>query len=142
VLRLLASPDAREQAGELNVTRIKHWLVLVVLFGGIVGVPAIAAAEDMTWTITSEYQYKAQLEFYSQSRDIAWPGGGSVYTLNDYNAHRFTIACRAGEKVCYGAWATGDSSTYWGVGMDNKHNCKTCCAICGESDPVKRLVQD
>ena len=96
----------------------------------------------MTWTITSDYKYKAQLEFYSQSRAASWPGNGSAYTLNDNDAHKFTLACRGGEKVCYGAWATGDAGTYWGVGMNGKHGCKSCCAVCGEADPVKRLVQD
>jgi hypothetical protein len=37
---------------------------------------------------------------------------------------------------------TGDASVYWGVGLNNKHNCKSCCAVCGEADPVKRLVKD
>jgi len=108
----------------------------------LAGLASAASAENMTWTITSDYKYKVQLEFYSQNRKIAWPGNGSAYSLNDYSAHRFSIACRGGEKICYGAWVTGDASLYWGVGLNNKHVCRSCCAVCGEADPVKRLVKD
>jgi hypothetical protein len=117
-------------------------LCLVVAWIGLVGAPTAALAENMTWTMTSDYRYKVQVEFYSQNRNTAWPGGGTVYTLNDYSPHKFSLACRGGEKICYGAWATGDAGTYWGVGINNKHACKSCCAVCGESDPVKRLVKD
>ncbi len=102
--------------------------------------PAASSAEEMTWTMTSEYEYKVQVEFYSQDHKTIWPGHGNAYALNDSAAHKFSISCEEGEKICYGAWATGDSSVYWGVGLNNRHDCESCCAICGEKDPVKRLV--
>lgn len=131
-------------AGQLQRKKDMRRLELALLAGlvGFTWFPAISFADSMTWTITSDYEYKVQLEFYSQNRSIAWPGGDKAYNLNDYETHEFTLNCRSGEKICYGAWATGDSSVYWGVGANDKHSCKSCCGICGEDDPVKRLLQD
>ena len=122
------------------MARLKLALAVVLL--GCGWLPASAFADSMTWTVTSDYRYKVQIEFYSQSRDAAWPGNGRAYGLDDYGTHEFTLNCRSGEKICYGAWATGSSSTYWGVGARDRHSCTSCCAICGVDDPVKRLVQD
>ncbi len=116
-------------------------LLAFVMFGFGVGLAASpAAAEQMTWKIGSSYSYRIQLEFYSQDRNAVWPGGGKAYPLNDSKVHTFTLNCQRGEKICYGAWPTGGGSqTYWGVGVSNKHRCKTCCAICGLDNPVKEL---
>jgi len=112
---------------------------LVFALGGSLA----ARADEMTWKIKSSYDYKVQLEFYSQTRSRAWPGGGQAYTLNDSKQHVFTLSCQSGEKICYGAWPTGGGSgTYWGVGANNKHGCKTCCAVCGRDSPVKELTSD
>src|SRR5579883_928541 len=107
-------------------------LAILLLLVSWAWLPASSFAESMTWTVTSDYEYKVQLEFYSQNRNAAWPGEGRAYDLNDSRAHEFTLNCRSGEKICYGAWATGDASTYWGVGANGKHSCKSCCGICGE----------
>ena len=47
--------------------------------------PRPAAAVDMTWTMTSTYDYKVSLAFYSQSGNRVWPGGEEVYVLTDTN---------------------------------------------------------
>ena len=121
----------------------KACLVLLTIMVCLFARPEAAQAETMTWTVTSNYQYQVQVEFYAQSRSAAWPGNGRAYDLNDYDAHRFAINCRAGEKVCYGTWPTGGNAngTYWGVGQNNRQRCTDCCAICGEEDPVKNLTK-
>ncbi len=119
---------------------IRAAMVAAFLTAGIAaGTPA--KADQMTWTLTSKYQYKVQVAFYSKSRNHLWPDNNEAWNLNDYAPHRFTLSCKAGEKICYGAWATGDSSTYWGVGYGGKQGCSTCCAICGEEDPIKTLTR-
>ena len=124
----------------------KVCLVAVVLLVGSMIRPASSHAETMTWTITSNYQYQVQVEFYAQSRSAAWPGNGRAYDVNDYAAHTFVLNCVRGEKICYGAWPTGGDrngqyTTYWGVGQNNRQRCSNCCALCGEEDPVKTLTQ-
>jgi hypothetical protein len=117
-------------------------IVAMFLTGGLaIGASAPAQADEMTWTLTSKYQYKVQVSFYSRTRNHEWPGNDKAWGLDDYGTHRFTLSCNAGEKICYGAWATGDSTTYWGVGLNGKNGCTSCCAICGEEDPVKTLTQ-
>ena len=100
-----------------------------------------AAAADMTWTMRSTYDYKVSLAFYSQDANRVWPGNGEVYVLADSRPHAFTLSCRRGETICYGAWPTGgNSSKYWGVGRANAQRCRTCCYVCGEANPSRELT--
>lgn len=90
-----------------------------------------AQADSLVFTITSEHPNIVDLEFYSQAYSRAWPGGGQVYYIDDWNAHTYNLDCEYGELICYGAWVRGDSSTYWGVGPDGQFSCSDCCATCG-----------
>lgn len=87
----------------------------------------------VVFALRSSYQYRVQASFYSQNRNHEWPGEGRAYDLNDSQLHKYRLSCRPGEKVCFGAWATGNASTYWGVGPDDKHGCQGCCAVCGST---------
>ena len=89
-----------------------------------------ALAENVTFNIKSNHPNKVQVEFYSQNRNHAWPGGNKAYNLNDYDMHNYRLTCNAGEKICYGAWVSGNSSKYWGVGMNNRQRCSNCCTTC------------
>lgn len=60
--------------------------------------------------------------------DMTDQTASSSYTLA-YNVQRqIALGCKAGHKICWGAWA-GD--TYWGCGDGCKQTCSTCCTICG-----------
>ena len=114
-------------------------LALAMLLGAAGARPAQADAE-MTWKVRSSYDYKVQIEFYSMDRKAAWPGNGRAYNLDDSQRHNFTLRCVAGEKICYGAWATGSKTPAWGVGPNNTLRCNDCCHICGRDNPIKDLV--
>ena len=101
--------------------------------------PATAAAGEMTWQVRSTHPNKVQIEFYSQQRKHAWPGGNRAYNLNDDEVHSFSLNCNSGEKICYGAWVNGNSKTYWGVGMNDRHGCDNCCYSCDGDTAVIRL---
>jgi hypothetical protein len=89
------------------------------------------AQGDMTFKVRSNHTNKVQISFYSADRKgYQWPGPGRAFNLDDDDVHEFRIACLAGEKICYGAWVTGDSSSFWGVGLDNKARCSNCCYTC------------
>lgn len=91
-----------------------------------------ASPTQVTFQIKSNYPNKVQVAYYSQTRrGHAWPGGGQAYGLNDYNAHTHTLNCTPGEKICYGAWVTGNSSKYWGAGPNGRYGCSNCCTTCG-----------
>ena len=107
----------------------------------IPGTSTTAEAAELSWRVKSNYRYKVQIEFYSQDRKSAWPGNGRAYGLNDYETKTFTLNCRSGEKICYGAWVTGDGSKYWGVGANNRHSCRGCCATCGAGDTPPITLQ-
>lgn len=85
--------------------------------------------DQVTFEIKVEYPYEVQVEFYSQDRNVAWPGGDEAYVVADYDTHEYTLQCNSGEKICYGGWPA-DGSTYWGSGTDDRHGCRHCCAIC------------
>lgn len=97
--------------------------------------PSSVQAETETWQISSSYPYLVQIEFYSKDRNVAWPGRGRAFMLDDSKTHTFSLDCRPGERICYGAWevATGNrtGSRYWGVGQNERHGCSDCCWTCG-----------
>ena len=112
-------------------------------------VPAVAAslafaapvkAETLTWHIRSDYPYVVSLEFYSQSRNHAWPGGGKVYVLDDSNAHTYNLSCNYGESICFGAWVRGESDQYWGVGAEDSQYCTDCCYPCDGGETGLRIL--
>ena len=98
------------------------------------------AATQQTWTVKSMYQYKVQIAFYARERNHEWPGNGQAWDLNDYNNHTYTLNCRRGEKICFGAWVTGNSSKFWGVGFGGKQGCASCCFVCGQQ-PQPQVLQ-
>jgi hypothetical protein len=107
----------------------------LLAFAFAAAVPGSASAENatLTWSFRSYHPNTVQLEFYSQHRDAAWPGGGRAYVLDDYDIHTFRLNCWDGEQICYGAWVDGNSE-YWGVGIDDREGCDNCCVICQNAD--------
>ncbi len=120
-----------------------HKAVLAAVLGvglAIALAPTVALSENLTFRIKSEHENVVSLEFYSQSRNHVWPGNSKVYILDDYGTHTYNLSCRSGEKVCYGAWVRNRTSTYWGVGYNDRHGCESCCWICdGGRTPVVTL---
>ncbi len=99
----------------------------------LAGLSMYASADTLEFNVDSQYPYTIQLEFYSQNYNRSWPGGGRAYEISDYDNHTYVLNCQTGEKICYGAWAKGKGSTYWGVGANNRYSCKRCCYYCGGS---------
>ena len=115
--------------------RIKFVLVaaMAMLSLSFATAPAHAQSE-ITFQLKSNYQYKIQVAFYSETRDgHVWPGVGRAYNLDDSEVHQIKLACVPNEKICYGGWVTGDGSTYWGVGNNMTQSCKSCCYVCDDN---------
>ena len=102
--------------------------MLVAIAAACLAFPALA--QNVTFHIKSNHPNKVQVEFYSQSRNHAWPGGSKAYNLDDYATHSYRLNCNTGEKICYGAWLSGNQNKYWGVGMNNRRGCTGCCTTC------------
>lgn len=114
-------------------------LVLITLATALL-VPASSFAESLNFKMRSYHKNVVQLKFYSQNRPNEWPGNGKVYVLRDYDVHEHRLDCVKGEKICYGAWVEGASSTYWGSGRGDKQGCPSCCYTCnGGQTPVINL---
>jgi hypothetical protein len=111
-------------------------VVVAAVALAVAGVQVLA--DTLEVSVTSDYKYTVDVEFYSQDRSAAWPGNNKVWTLADSDAHTFTLQCHSGENICIGAWSRGNSDIYWGVGMDNSQSCTSCCYVCGagSTDPV------
>jgi hypothetical protein len=67
----------------------RTWALIIwgILAAGASSYPKIAVADDMAWTLRSKYEYRVQVEFYSQDRNHVWPGFGKAYELNDYRTY-------------------------------------------------------
>ena len=105
-------------------------IIGLAVLQAVVVTAAPLRAETLTWKIRSEHPKVVSLEFYSQRRDVAWPGDGQVYVLKDYDTHTYRLSCRAGESICYGAWVRNRERSYWGVGANNRNSCRHCCYTC------------
>jgi hypothetical protein len=105
--------------------------------------PSSVQAETETWEIRSSYPFKLQMQFFSKDRPVVWPAGGQAYVLDDSKMHQFSLNCRAGERVCYGAWDITNRGTkgkkYWGVGPDNNKGCSDCCWTCGRKGNPRKI---
>ena len=101
------------------------------LFALLAMLPAAAArAENITFWISSDHPNPVWLEFSSGDEpDRYWPGDGLSYPLADYEAHSFTLSCRTGESICWGAWDPEDG-TRWGRGYQSDTRCEDCCYQC------------
>jgi hypothetical protein len=83
-----------------------------------------------TFILHNKDRYRLGVEFTSQNRSAAWPGGNQQYNLSGDGTYNLT--CQRGEKICFGAWRDYQS-TVWGVGRNNKESCQHCCTQCGSS---------
>ncbi|WP_350334655.1 hypothetical protein [Coralliovum pocilloporae] len=109
-----------------------RFIGLIVMSFAVIGLSVGSShAAQLTWKVKSNHPNKVSVVFYSQTYDHAWPGGSKVYVISDYKTHTYRLNCRRGEKICYGAWVRGNSTTYWGVGQYNQHGCRGCCYTCG-----------
>ncbi len=89
---------------------------------------------ELTFKIESDFPRPVYLKFYSQDYNTVWPGSDTVYVINDYDLHSYSLSCSRYEKICYGAWEKGNSNRYWGVGRDGTESCRGCCYTCGAGD--------
>jgi hypothetical protein len=96
---------------------------------------------QIMFVVTSNHSNIVDLEFYANGRNAAWPGGNQVYSIKDSATHYYVLNCRRGEKICYGAGVRGRYSTYWGVGIGDKHGCTGCCYTC-EGTSSKHIFLD
>ena len=111
-------------------------------FALLAGLPSVASAADVTFQIRNNHPNAVEVELYSQDRDHVWPGNGQIYMLDDGETKSMPLSCNEGEKICYGAWISGDQATYWGVGPGNKETCEDCCYTCtGGNTEVIDLVE-
>ena len=108
---------------------------IIALFGAWIMNPLPVQADTEVWDIQSSFPFQVELQFYSQDRNAVWPGGGKAFLLDDSKMHKFSLECKFGEKVCYGAWEvmTGNKTgrKYWGVGQNDGRHCTSCCWTCG-----------
>lgn len=118
------------------------FLTMMAAFAAALAFAAPATADSLYWEVRSEHPNIVSLEFYSEDYDRAWPGGGEVYVLDDYDTHSYNLECSTGEKICMGAWVRGDSSSYWGVGRDARNSCESCCFICGRGDTGVQVLNE
>ncbi|MGR6432349.1 hypothetical protein ACU5AY_15675 [Rhizobium sp. PAMB 3174] len=92
----------------------------------------ISNAADMSFAVTNNHSDAADVAFYGEDTDTVWPGADSAYDFLKGETKTVTFTCQEGERICYGAWATGDTETFWGVGQGNEHGCPYCCFTCSD----------
>ena len=94
--------------------------------------PGPDRSNSFTALVRNLDRYAVELSFYANQRNNAWPGGNQIFPLRDSQYHEYSLSCVRGEKICYGAWRSGNSNIYWGVGLGGRQGCQGCCATCGD----------
>jgi hypothetical protein len=86
-----------------------------------------------TFTMTNGTPFNIAIAFYSQTRPgYVWPGSGQAYQLVPNATKPFSMSCKFGEQICYGAtFPENPMGTYWGVGFNGANGCDNCCITCG-----------
>lgn len=125
--------------------RLSHALPCLALFS-VVFLSACAsqpeAQEEVYWHIVNESRQEVMVEFYSQNRDKAWPGGRSAYVIAPQSNQGHTLTCRSAELICYGAWHSNNASHYWGAGRNDENDCTNCCISCQDGSKAAITLQD
>ncbi|MCQ2005678.1 hypothetical protein [Rhizobium sp. NRK18] len=119
-------------------------LALRILTAGtlLLGATGVSTAADMSFAVTNNHSTAAEAAFYGEDSGTVWPGADTTYSFIKGETKTVTFSCQEGERICYGAWATGDTTTYWGVGQGNQHGCPYCCYTCsGGQTETFNLVQ-
>ena len=109
------------------MTRVAGLLTIAL---GLLAAASAAIAADMTWPIENRAAYEVEVQFFSRDRDALWPGVNRVWYVKPGQVIHPTLRCRDGEYICYGAWPTGNSTQFWGVGRGGKQGCQSCCDNC------------
>jgi tetratricopeptide (TPR) repeat protein len=99
--------------------------------------PAPGTPVNLTWRFRNNTGATVHVKMYARGRGIWWPGANSNWRMDHVGPFAFTINCRAGEKVCYGAWQAGNTDRHWGVGFQDKHGCQNCCYACREGQTTQ-----
>lgn len=74
---------------------------------------------------------------------FVWPSSSRVYTTGNRRTVGDSIDVTLGDSgrgigvICFGAELEGDSSTYWGVGLDGNQGCSDCCIRVPASGTVR-----
>jgi hypothetical protein len=103
-------------------------LILVMTFGA-----SSSHADTATFKFTNKATYYIYVRFFSQNRNVVWPGSNRWYVLDDDREKEMNLRCNSGEKICYGAAYEARNRTYWGVGLQGNKRCTGCCIQCNQS---------
>ena len=109
---------------------IKVFTGAALALAALAGLASPALADEVTFVMNNHHPNAVEVQLYSQERDYVWPSNDEVYLLDDGETKTMPIECEAGERICYGAWISGDQSTYWGVGPGKTQDCDNCCYTC------------
>jgi hypothetical protein len=111
---------------------------VALVLSAAVALCAHAFAGSVTFVMNNHHPNAVEVQLYSQDRDHVWPAPDEVYLLDDGETKTMSLECDEGESICYGAWISGDQSTYWGVGPNMTQDCDNCCYTCqgGETEQI------
>lgn len=92
--------------------------------------PAPGTPVNFTWRFRNNTGGAVHVKLYARERRNWWPTASTNWRMDGVGPYSFTISCLHSEKVCYGAWQSGNTDRYWGVGFQDQHGCQTCCYAC------------
>jgi len=124
----------------------KLWLYGVICFfvaafagcGGTTPItPPGATPTDttQTWQFTNSCNKfpSVNLKFFDKTDNITvFPSRTTAFILDNGKTGTFPLSCKKGDKICYGACASTNSSLIFGDGCDGTAGCNDCCNTCDD----------
>jgi len=103
-----------------------------------------ANADSLRWRFKNNTDHELAVKLYSSDRrnqNWQWPTSSTNWVLDPYDITRtYDISCNYGEKICWGAWRTENTTIFYGVGHSLVQPCTGCCFHCGQGDvPTQNL---
>ena len=115
--------------------------------------PTTTLTPPLTWVVTDQCNDNRDIDLrffqYHRSRIGAqptrvWPPSSSAVhrTRGFGQPTTFRLACTRGQSqvVCYGGRNRGDTSGYYGRGLDGNQDCQNCCFQCPSDSSTTRRV--
>jgi hypothetical protein len=86
-----------------------------------------------TWQFTDSCGKfpSVNLRFFDKTDNVTvFPSRSTVFILDNGKTGTFPLSCKKGDNICFGACASTDSSSIFGVGCDGSAICPDCCRTC------------
>jgi hypothetical protein len=80
------------------------------------------------------------VRLFDKTNNLLWPSASQYWRTGPGGSVDVPIACQRGARICYGAATDPQTTSYWGIGLDGRQGCDSCCFTCDDYRVSRTLV--